>query len=185
MKKFISNIIFGRDAMLSGLIALAVVGSIALGCNCTKDFNLGTDNTSTNSTPSTKSDDGSTVPPESQVESLVKASTAEFAKAVDSGDFSTMHSKASNDFQVTVPQEKMKETFKSYTDKRRMVVPILNRVASTAAVFSSPPSIRTERSLNILVASGRFPTKPLAVKFDYEYVWRGGEWKLLKFVINM
>jgi hypothetical protein len=192
MKKLINEIFFGKNATLSGLIALSVVGLIALGCSCGKDFNLSNlgSNSSSNSRnteigSNTSSNDDGDAPSEAVVEDLVKDTTAQFSEAVDSGDFSEIHANSSSDFQNTYTVDEMTTAFKSYTDKKSVVVPILNKVSSADAEFTKPPSIRTEKGLNILVASGKFPTKPYNVRFDYEYVMRGGEWKLLKLVINI
>ena len=170
-------------------IALAVVGSIALGCNCGKSFdlsNLSKDSNSTSTSNDYETDtSGDSVPSNSVVEGLVKATTAEFGDAVDSGDFSKLYNNASSDFQTTYTIDQMKTAFKSYTDKKSLVVPVLRKVASSSANFTRQPSIRTEKGLKILVAAGKFPTKPFNVRFDYEYVMRGGSWKLLKLVINI
>ncbi len=194
MKKLVNEILFGTNTRVSGLIALAIVGLIALGCSCGKDFNfsnlVGNSNSTSNNRNSeivssdddTSSDD---VPSDSEVESLVKETTAEFADAVNSGDFSEIHANASSDFQSTYTVEEMTAAFKSYTDKKKIVVPILKKVAASEAEFPTPPTIRTEKGLNILVANGKFPTKPYNVRFDYEYVMRSGDWKLLKLVINI
>ena|SRR5580765_2522214 len=189
MKKLINELFFGRNAQVSGLIALAVVLSIALGCNCGKSFdlsNLAKDANSASNTGDSKTDtsDGS-IPSNSVVEALVKDTTSQFGDAVQSGDFSDLYKDASSDFQSTYTVDQMKTAFKSYTDKRSVVVPILNKVGSTDAEFSSSPGLRTEHGLNILMAKGKFDTKPYNVRFDYEYVMRGGEWKLLKLVINI
>lgn len=186
MKNLINEIVFGKNTMLSGLIALAVIGSIALGCNCPKDFNLANTDTNTttpSSTPTSSTSD--TLPSNSAVETLVKDTTAQFANAVSSGDFSQLYNDASSDFQSTYTVDQVKTAFKSYSDKKSFVVPILKKVSAASATFSPSPSIRTEKGLSILVASGSFPTKPVKARFDYEYVYRGGKWKLLKLVINL
>jgi hypothetical protein len=198
MKNVISGILFGKDAKVSGLIALTIVGLIALGCSCGKNFDLSgigsnSSNTSNSSNSrnkevtSTDDDDATSdgVPSDSVVESLVKDTTAEFAEAVESGDFAQIHSNASSDFQNTYTVEEMTKAFKSYTEKKSVVVPILNKVGASDAEFTKPPSIRTEKGLKILVANGKFPTKPYNVRFDYEYVMRDGDWKLLKLIINI
>jgi hypothetical protein len=193
MKKLINDIFFGTNAKFSGVIALAIIGLIALGCSCGKDFNLSniasnrsSENSGRNTTLANTSSTGSdAVPSESEVESLVKDTTALFAEAVDSGDFSEIYAASSTDFQNTYTVDEMTTAFKSYTDKKSVVVPILNKTAASDAEFTSPPSIRNEKGLDILVAKGTFPTKPYNVRFDYEYVNRGGDWKLLKLVINI
>lgn len=191
MKKLINEIIFGKNSLLSGVIAMGVVASIALGCNCGKNFDLAnlaknasTTNTSSNSSPDIDKNDSS-VPSESVVESLVKDTTAEFADAIDSNDFSDLYANASSDFRSTYTEDEIKKAFKTYVDKKRVVLPVLNKVAASDADFSQPPSIRSERGLKILVAKGKFPTKPYSVTYDYEYVMREGDWKLLKLIINI
>lgn len=190
MKKLIHEIIFGRNSLLSGVIAMAVVGSIALGCNCKDRFDLAniakndnSSSTASNTATDEKTDDS--VPSDSVVEGLVKSTTADFGEAVSNKDFSELYDKASQDFQNTYTVDEMDKAFKSYTDKKSVVVPILKKVESTDAEFTSEPSIRKEKGLSILVAKGKFKTKPYNVRFDYEYVMRGGEWKLLKLVINI
>ncbi|MFM9903800.1 MAG: hypothetical protein ACKVQJ_04425 [Pyrinomonadaceae bacterium] len=185
MKKLIHKLVFGKNGKLSGLIALAVIGSIALGCNCGKNFDLA--NLAKNSNLSNSSSDSTSdsVPSNSVVEGLVKDTISQFSDAVDSGDFADLRSNASTDFQSTYSVSEMKTAFKSYTDKRSLVVPVLNKVPSTDANFSRPPSLRSEKGLKILVAEGKFPTKPYNVRFEFEYVMRGGEWKLLKLVVNI
>jgi len=109
----------------------------------------------------------------------------EFTDAVSSGDFSRLYEDASLDFRKTYTLDEVKTGFKTYTDKKSIVLPILRKVPATTAIFDRTPSVRTEKGLNILMASGRFPTSPYNVRFDYEYVLRDGNWKLLKLVINI
>ena len=191
MKRLINELVFGRNALVSGIFALSVVGLIALGCSCNKDFSFGnssTSNTSDKANVASTSDHSSSseAPPDNAtVEQLVKETTAQFAEAVDTENFSDIHANASSDFQSTYTVQEMAEAFKSYTEKKSVVVPILDKVGGTDAEFTKAPAIRTEKGLRILVASGKFPTKPYNVRFDYEYVYRAGQWKLLKLVINI
>lgn len=187
--KFIKELLFGKNPMVSGLAALAVIASIALGCNCGKSFgdlaNEATNTAVINSNTETEDTTSEDVPPESMVEGLVKDTTADFAQAVESGDFSELYQSASSDFRSTYTEDEIRSAFKSYTDKKRIVVPVLKKVATTDAEFSLAPAIRTEKGVKILMAKGKFPTKPYAVRYDYEYVMRDGDWKLLKLVINI
>ena len=185
MRKLIKDIVSANN-FVSGAIALGVVMSIALGCNCGKNLDLANlaknNNSSSTSNSSTTSD---AVPSNAVVEGLVKDTMRKFRGAVNSKDFSELYNDASTDFQGTYTLDQVEAAFKSYTEKKGVIVPILDKIESTDAEFDRPPSIRTEKSLNILVASGKFKTKPFNVRFDYEYVMRGGEWKLLKLVINI
>lgn len=191
MKRLFNNIVFGNNTLISGIIALAVVGSIALGCNCNKSFDLGnissSSNTSSGSSKDTPSDTGKNgdVPSNSVVEGLIKDSTEQFAEAIQSEEFDDFRSNASADFQSTYTADEMRDAFKSYINKKSLVVPILRKVKDADADFTTSPSIRTEKGVKVLMANGKFATKPYAVRFDYEYVMRGGEWKLLKLVVNI
>jgi len=191
MKKLVREVLFGRNPLVSGAMALAVVMLIALGCSCNKDFNLSNSSTESNSNSSSsdKTSDTKTssdsVPPKSTIETMVKKTTEQFRDGVQDENFSSLYNNASEDFKGTYTVDQVKDAFKSYIEKKKFVVPILDKVQSTSADFSQDPSIRTEKGLNILVTSGKFNTKPYAVRFDYEYVMRGGEWKLLKLVINI
>lgn len=195
MRSILTSALFGTNPIVSGLFAVCIVALVALGCTCNRNFNLGNLVNSTAEESKNGSernvrndddrDDKREVPSKEEVESLVKETISDFADAVEIGDFSDIYEKSSIDFQNTYTVDEMKEAFKSYTDQRSVVVPILRKVARSDAKFRSDPLIRKEKGLDILVAEGEFPTKPYKVRFDYEYVMRDGEWKLLKLVINI
>ena len=188
MKNLIHEIVFGRNGKVSGVIALSVILSIALGCNCNEKLSEIANSANTSRTSSNDSDDSAksdAVPSNLVVEGLVKDTMVDFADAVDSGSFADLYGKASTDFQDTYTIDEMTKAFKSYTDKKKIVMPVLDKISGMDADFDSPPGIRTEQNLKILMAKGKFKTKPYNVRFDYEYVQRGGEWKLLKLVINI
>ncbi len=191
MKKLATTLFFGKDIRLSGLIAFAIVGAIALGCTCDKKFgttepsNSSSSSNSTSTSNSTTETDTSGMPSDSTIQSMVKETTADFANAVDTNDFSEIYDKASTDFKRTYTEDQMSDAFKEFVKKKNLILPSLNKAASTTAEFSPTPSIRQENGLDILVLNGKFPTKPLNIKFEYEYVKRGGEWKLLKLVVNI
>lgn len=189
MKTLLRSLFVGSNGLVSGLIALAVVLSIALGCTCNKNFDLANigkdDNNSSSPASNSSSTSSDSVPSNAVVEGLVKETLDKFAEAVDTGDFSDLHSSASQDFQSSYTVSQMATAFKSYTDKKKIVVPIMDKAQNMSASFKRDPSIRTEKSLKVLMAEGEFATKPYKVRFDFEYVNRGGEWKLLKLVINI
>lgn len=193
MRKFLKNLAFGSDARLSGLIALGIVAAIALGCTCGKGFNLEdlakNSNSSSTSNSSKDSpfgdDDSDGVPSDAVLQSMVRETTEDFTKAIDTNDFSEIYENASTDFQSTYTQEQMKDVFKTFVTQKRVVMPILNKAAGMSPTFSPTPSIRTENGLSILVINGKYATKPVPVNFEYEYVKRGGEWKMLKLIVKL
>jgi hypothetical protein len=190
MKQLATTLLFGKDARLSGIIALLIVAAIALGCTCGKNFgdlgNLSSNsNSTTSSNTATEPPDAGGIPSDTTLQAMIKETTADFAQAVDTNDFHDIYEKSSSDFQTTYTEEQMQKAFKLYVDNKKRVLPSINKVPGSKGEFSPAPSIRTEKGLEILVLNGKFPTKPLAVKFEYEYVKRGGQWKLLKLIINM
>ena len=197
MKTLLNKILFEKGNKLSGAIALSVVALIALGCTCNKSFDLLNSQANTNSsrtasnssnsaTEPTRSTSEGDLPSDSEIQALVKETTADFAEAIETNDFSELYSKSSSDFQSQFTEAKLRTAFKTFVDKKDVIVPILNKVPGTEADFSPSPSIRTEKGiLKILVANGSFPTRPYPVKFEYEYIWRDDEWKLLAINVKM
>lgn len=181
MKNSIRNIILGKDSKTSGFIALGIVALIALGCTCGKDLNLNTSsNSSSSDNPfSTSSSEDSDMPGDELIKALVKETTADFAYSISEEDFSKMYEKASTDFQKSYTKEQFKDLFKDFIKQKRSLLPILSKAVSTDPEFTSPPRLRSEAGLNVLVTEGKYATKPLPVTFNYEYVERNGRWKLL------
>jgi hypothetical protein len=191
MKRIFATILFGKSNLVSGLVATCVVAAIALGCTCGKGLDLGNVSQNGNSSSSNSSSDDSTssangeVPSNSTCEAMVRELTADFARAIDSNDFSTIYSDASTDFQNSYSEDQMKDVFKTFVNKKRQVVPILEKTDSMSPVFTPSPYIRTEKGLSILVLNGKFTTKPVPMNFEYEFVNRGGEWKMLKLIVKL
>jgi len=189
MKLNIRKLLFGRNPRVSGAMALTVVLLIALGCTCNKGLDLGNSSSSSKSNSgsssnsifgdSTTSDDSSDMPGDVLVKALVKSTTAEFAAAIENEDFSTIYNDASDDFKHTYSEDQMKDSFKDFIAKKKLVVPVLVKAMSMDPDFTSKPSLRTEAGTDILVVNGKYATKPVPMTIDYEYIKRGGEWKLL------
>lgn len=174
--------------MANGLVALAIVASIALGCNCGKNFDdLAKDTSNNSSTKDNPFDDktDSGIPGDDLLNALVKETTADFAYAISTNDFTKIHEKASKDFQSSISVEKMKSEFKIFVDRKSRYLPSLAKVSATKAEYSTAPALRSEQGLDILMTKGKFDTKPNPITFDYEYVKRDGRWKLLKLIVKM
>lgn len=189
MKDVFHQFIFGRGNLISGLIALTIISSVALGCTCAKNFDLGnlakSDNSNRSSDDPFRTGSDGDVPADSVCQGLVKDTTRLFEEAIDSGDFSDLYESASTDFQSSYKVEDVANAFKTFTDNRSSVVPILKKALDMDPEFSQAPSIRTEKGLKILVLNGKFATRPTNVQFEYEFVNRGGNWKMLKLVIKI
>jgi hypothetical protein len=196
--KTIKQLLFGTSSKINGLIAFMIVASIALGCTCGKNFdlaNMGKDkDNGTNSTRTANSDfnsssptddDDDTAPSKTRVDSLVKATTKDFAAAIDSGDFSTLYGNSSKEFQSTYTEDQTKEVFKVFVTSKKRVTPILEKALTLEPDYSAPPSYRTEQGHQIIVANGKYATKPLPTNFEYEFIENDGDWKMLKLIVKI
>lgn len=190
MESLISKLLFGKDNRLSGLIALSIVALIALGCTCGKAFDLANlaknaNSSSANSSSGDDADEDSGMPSKELLDALVAETTADFNYAINLNDFSKMYAKASSDFKNTYTEEEFKNTFKEFVAKKKLIAPILSKAVAMDPEFSPEPHLRTEKGLDILVVEGKYATKPVPVTFEYEYVKRNDEWKLLKLIVRL
>lgn len=193
MTHFFKKILTGNNTTIDGIFALAFIAAVAFGCTCGKDLDLG--NIGSNSNSTTASNSTSTgdapfksngqVPSDADVQAIVKSLTADFAEAIDTNDFSDIYENSSMDFQSSYTEEQMKGEFKVFTSQKNRVVPVLEKTSSMTAEFTPAPYVRTEKGLNILVLNGKYATKPVPVNFEYEFVSRGGEWKMLKLIVKL
>lgn len=188
----IKNIIFGRDTKTSGLIALVITLFIALGCNCSKNLDLGNlsnssttpSNTASNtskSTSTTKADASKAeVPSDDQVQDMTRETLLDFDSSVKSGDFTAFHSHIAQEWQRQTTPEKLKVSFKAFIDKRIDI----SSIGSKTASFDSPPGIEKILGYKTLVVKGKYPTSPNSTKFILNYIANGKDWKLSKIVVD-
>src|SRR5829696_5854783 len=104
MKQLINEILFGKNSMVSGIIALVVISAIGLGCFCNKDkFESLSNTSSTTPSPSaspspsptkayTKADASKAqVPSDDEMQDMVKRTLLDFNDALQKEDFSDFH----------------------------------------------------------------------------------------------
>jgi hypothetical protein len=199
----IKALLFGRDARINGLIAFLIVASVALGCTCGDLGELGkqngsdgtpdrgsVDNSRTSDLPDRDTDTGfddsdSSAPSKDLVDALVKSTTAQFSSAITTEDFSQMYANSSKEFKNSYTEEKMKEVFKVFIDKKDGVTPILLKAISMDPEYDEDPSFQTRQGYKIIAASGKYATSPLPTRFEYEFIENDGEWKMLKLVVKL
>ena len=188
MTTLIGKLLFGSKNKFNGLMALAIIATIALGCTCGKNFdlaNLGKNSNSTsNGGTSSSDDDGDEMPDDALLNALVRETTADFAYAISTEDFSKIYEKASKDLQSQYSADQMKDVFKTEISNKRRLLPILAKLVSMTPKYSPDPYIRTEQGTPILVVNGEYDVKPKALGFEYEYVKRDGRFKLLKLILK-
>lgn len=188
--KTLRGLTLGNDCRISGMIALAFILLVALGCTCGKNFDLANLAKNANIQPAsnvTTTDDDAEetdMPDDRLLKATVKLTTAQFANAISTGDFSKIYADASSDFKATYTEDQMRDVFKDSIANKRRLLPTLAKIVSMDPELSPAPYIRTEQGLSILVVTGKYNVKPVPVNFTYEYVKRGGQFKLLKLLLS-
>lgn len=191
MKTYLSTLLFGKDARLSGLIAFAIVGAIALGCTCNKDLGLDTSNssntsdrpTSSNSTTDelTKSDASKgEVPSDREAQEIARTTLLDFNDAIQKGDFEDFHRTISKPFQKQASPTRLRDAFKVFIDAKID----FSEVRGMTAVMSTAPSVEKKMGINNLQLKGYYPTSPRKTNFDFKYIPEGDEWKLIAIEVN-
>jgi hypothetical protein len=180
---------FMKTNQSTGMMAISVLLLILLGCTCgrtSERFGTSTDeNTETTSESKTQPSTDAPLPSNTEVERLIKATALDFADAIDRSDFSDMYEKASSDFQRSYSEEQMKDAFSGFMNRKRHVVPILNRAANMTPRFDGEPYLRKQPEGTVLVVKSKHATRPAPVEYDLEYVFRENEWKLLKLIVKV
>ncbi len=200
MKTVINKLLFGRDKY-SGLLALAIVSLVALGCTC-GDIDLSnvgkednSNRTAANSDSGKTSDDpfGKTkpaaekadastgeVPSDAALQELVKTTLLDFNSAVQTEDFTEFHSNICKPWQKQTTPESLKSVFQGFIDMNISI----GSISDLEADFSPEPAIGREVGFKTLKLSGKYPTSPNVTKFELNYIPEGKEWKLSKIEVD-
>lgn len=195
MKKVIRSLVSGNDTKLNGLIALAVVLSIALGCNCGKTFNLDNtsstsnttsdnpfaSNTSSSNTSTTRADETKpnatkgAMPTDGELQYLVRETLLSFNNALQTEDFDAFYASVSKQWQKQTSAESMKSSFQSFIDGEANISEISDMTATL-----EDKKTRKQSGFNVLDVKGKYDTSPIDTTFDLSYIAEGSEWKLFK-----
>ena len=185
MKDLAYRLFFGRENLLSGGATLSIVLLMVLGCTCGKNFDFGNSSSSSNSSTSKSnsvfggdSDDNDA--DDTLAKATVKATTAEFANAISTGDFSSLYNECSTEFRSQYSEDQLKSEFSAFITQKKNVLPILAKAVSMEPEYTEGPSTRSESNETVLTTAGKYATKPLPVTFHYEYVKRDGKWWILR-----
>jgi hypothetical protein len=82
---------------------------------------------------------GDKVPPDAELQTLVKETTTDFAGFIETGDFSKIYNKASSDFRSTYTLDQAKNAFSVFLDKKDLVLPSIKSASGMNANFSKDP----------------------------------------------
>lgn len=181
MKKLLKEIFFGKNSIAGGLIALAVISAIGLGCFCNENKLKSLTNSETPApTPAptksyTKADASKNeVPSDEEMQEIVKTTMLDFNNAVMKEDFTDFHSKISDNWQKNVTPDKFKEGFKQFIDRKVD----MGAIKSEKANFTAGPKINKKGKLSELLVEGGYNISPSSVDFKLNYVAQGKDWKL-------
>jgi hypothetical protein len=118
------------------------------------------------------------VPSERALETLVKTSLLSFNDANVTGNYTVLHAKLSKPFREQFPPARLKETFKEFSDKRIDI----DVVATYGPAYTATPAIDAEGKL---VVKGFFPTEPVRVNFELDFIPSDGDWKLIRIHVKV
>lgn len=112
------------------------------------------------------------VPTERGLEALVKATLLSFNDAAVTGNYSVFHAKLSKPFRDQYPPERLERTFRDFSKKHID----FDVIAALKPDYDPPPSVDDNGRL---LVKGWFPTEPMRVYFNLEFIPSDGEWKLI------
>lgn len=118
------------------------------------------------------------LPTRTEAAEIVKATTKDFAVAVNAKDLGSFHATASDAFREQVPLEKLNESFSAFLTQDIDLTVLQNY----EPMFTSEPALSAD---GVLAVEGYFPTTPSRAWFSYTYVYRGVGWKLLGIDFNV
>ena len=112
------------------------------------------------------------VPSERALEALVKTTLLTFNDANVTGNYEVFHAKLSKPFREQFPVERLARRFQEF-NKKHVDFDI---VAALKPSYDPAPKVDDDGKL---LVKGYFPTEPLQVYFNLEFIPSDGEWKLI------
>lgn len=118
------------------------------------------------------SDVDAKLPDKQEQIALVKDAIMEFALAVNAKDFSQFHNYISGYWQKQITVEELNEAFKSVIDSEIDLTPL----EPINPIIDEPTAVSEK---GVLAIKGHYPTVPLRVIFDLDYIYEGFGWKMI------
>lgn len=112
------------------------------------------------------------VPSERALEALVKATLLTFNDANVTGNYEVFHAKLSKPFREQFSVERLARRFQEFNKKHID----FDVVAALKPSYDPAPKVDDDGKL---LVKGYFPTEPLRVYFNLEFIPSDGEWKLI------
>jgi hypothetical protein len=118
------------------------------------------------------------VPSERALEALAKTTLLTFNDANVTGNYEVFHAKLSKPFREQFPIERLARTFREFNTKNLD----FDIIAALKPAYDPPPRVDDEGRL---LVKGSFPTEPLWVYFDLDFIPSDGEWKLIRINVKV
>ncbi|HZB55934.1 MAG TPA: hypothetical protein VE527_20045 [Reyranella sp.] len=118
------------------------------------------------------------VPSERALEALVKTTLLTFNDANVTGNYEVFHAKLSKPFREQFPVERLARRFQEF-NKKHVDFDI---VAALKPSYDPAPKDDDDGKL---LMKGYFPTEPLQVHFNLEFIPSDGEWKLISINVKV
>jgi hypothetical protein len=118
------------------------------------------------------------VPPDRALEALVKSTLLTFNDANVTGNYEVFHAKLSKPFRDQFTPDRLKLTFSDF-GKKQLDIDI---IAAMKPAYDPPPQVDDDGKL---LVKGSFPTEPLRVYFDLDFIPSDGEWKLIRINVKV
>jgi len=112
------------------------------------------------------------VPSERALEALVKTTLLTFNDANVTGNYEVSHAKLSKPFREQFSVERLARRFQEFSKKHVD----FDIVAALKPAYDPAPKVDGDGKL---LVKGSFPTEPLQVYFNLEFIPSDGEWKLI------
>jgi len=118
------------------------------------------------------------VPSERALEALVKTTLLTFNDANVTGNYTVFHAKIARPFREQFSVERLERTFRDFS-KKHVDVDI---VAALKPTYDPAPKVDGDGKL---LVKGYFPTEPLRVYFNLEFIPSDAEWKLISINVKV
>jgi hypothetical protein len=112
------------------------------------------------------------VPSERALEALVKTTLLTFNDANVTGNYEVFHAKLSKPFREQFSVERLARRFQEFSKKHVD----LDIIAALKPSYDPAPKVDDDGKL---LVKGYFPTEPLQVYFNLEFIPSDGEWRLI------
>ncbi|MFL6373971.1 MAG: hypothetical protein ACJ73D_04815 [Pyrinomonadaceae bacterium] len=150
----------------------------------------GSSSSSTTSSSDTSSSDPSSIDgpstiSQSDAAAVMSKTISAFAQGVKDGDMQNFYDDACKVYRDQSSKEETQSTFKSFEEKKDIVVPILKSAVESAPSFVSGPTVDTQNGYRRFSATGTYPAGRYKVQFTMEFYWTEGRWGWKRFKIDM